>query len=145
MIILDTNILVYAHIPDLPQHEPVSSWLESTLSTGRPSIGIIWHVLGGFLRITTNPRVFREPLSIKTARTHIDDLLSHPFVQLVSTTEKHWPIFSNLLTEMNAAGDVVMDTHVAAMAVEYRAAVASADKDFRRFSDHVKIIDPLKP
>jgi uncharacterized protein len=143
VIILDTNVLVYAHIPDLPQHKRVAEWLEATLSTGRPSVGIIWHVLGGFLRITTNRRVFEEPLSIETARTYIDDLLAHPFVQLVHTTDRHWSIFSKLVTEENVSGDVVMDAHIAAMAMEHNASVASADKDFRRFSDYIKIIDPL--
>ncbi|MGH9945805.1 MAG: TA system VapC family ribonuclease toxin [Pyrinomonadaceae bacterium] len=144
MIILDTNILIYAFIPDLPQHERVAAWLESTLSKGRPSIGIIWHVLGGFMRITTNPRVFEDPLSIAAARSHIDDLLSHPFVSLVHTTDRHWEISANFVTELNVSGDVVMDAHIAAMAIENNASVASADKDFRRFSDYVKIIDPLK-
>jgi predicted nucleic acid-binding protein len=44
---------------------------------------------------------------------------------------------------MNLTGDVVMDAHIAAIAIEHKASVASTDKDFRRFSDHIKIVDPL--
>ncbi len=64
-------------------------------------------------------------------------------VEIVGPTEKYWSIYSKILREMNISGDVVMDAHIAAMAAEHSAAVASTDKDFRRFSDYVTIIDPL--
>lgn len=144
MIVLDTNILVYAHIPDFPQHHKVGKWLESTLSDGGDSIGLVWQAISGFLRIITNPRIFDEPRPMDFARACIDDLLSHPLVHQVHTTEKHWKIYSKLVTELNIIGDVVTDAHIAAIAVEHKAAVATTDKDFRRFSDYVKIIDPLK-
>lgn len=144
MIILDTNVLVYAHHPQLPQHAQAASWLESTLSEGNDSIGLVWQAISGFLRISTNPRVFAAPMTIGVARTHIDDLLAHPLVHQVHTTEKHWKIYSKLVTELNVVGDVVTDAHIAAIGVEHKASVATADKDFRRFSDYVKIIDPLK-
>lgn len=144
MIVLDTNILVYAHIPDLSQHKQAANWLESTLSQGKDSIGIVWHVVNAFLRVSTNPRIFGEPMSIAAAKTHVDNLFLHPLVRQVHTTDKHWDIYSAILTQLNITGDIVMDAHIAAIAVEHRAVVATADKDFRRFSDFVKIIDPLK-
>lgn len=144
MIILDTNVLVYAHHPQLPQHAQTASWLVSTLSEGNDSIGLVWQAISGFLRISTNPRVFAAPMTIDDARTYIDDLFSHPLVHQIHTTDKHWKIYSRIVTELNIAGDVVTDAHIAAIAVEHKAVVATADKDFRRFSDYVKIIDPLK-
>ncbi len=144
MIVLDTNVLIYAHHPQLPQHKRTLAWLESTLSQGNESVGLVWPAVSGFLRISTNPRIFSEPMTIDFAQSCIDDLFSHPLVHQIHTTDNHWSIFSTLLSELKITGDVVADAHIAAIASEHRASVATADKDFRRFSYYVKIIDPLK-
>lgn len=143
MIVLDTNILVYAYHPQLPQHETVKSWLESVLNQ-RSSVGLVWPAITGFVRISTNRRIFETPMTIKTATGYVADLLDYPLVRELHTTEKHRNIFSRLLIDTGAVGDIVADAHIAAVAIEHKASVASCDRDFRRFSDHVKIINPLK-
>ena len=144
MILLDTNILVYAHVPDMPQHEWADPWLSSTLSTGNEIVGLGWHVLNAFLRITTNRRIFENPMSTDKARKIVDELLAQPLVREVHTTTRHWKIFADILRKTKIEGDEVMDAHIAALAVEHDASVATADKDFRAFSDFVKIIDPRR-
>lgn len=144
MILLDANILLYAYIEELPQHKKVSKWLEELLLSRDESVAVVWTVATAFLRISTNKRIFKRPSSIADAADRLDELFANPMVESVVPTERHWSICSKILREMNITGDVVMDAHIAAMAVERGAAVASADKDFRRFSNFVKIIDPLK-
>lgn len=143
MILLDANILLYAYIDDLPQHKKVAKWFEDLLLSQDESVAVISTVATAFLRISTNKRIFSMPSRIADATDRLDELFANPMVEFVGPTEKHWSIYSTILREMNISGDVVMDAHIAAMAVEHGAAVASADKDFRRFSDYVKIIDPL--
>ncbi len=144
MIVLDANILVYAYVESLPQHRRVSDWLTTFLSEGVETIAMTWTAVNAFLRISTNKRIFDNPWSIDDAAERIDDLFSHPMVQSVGPTAEHWTVYSGILKEMNLRGDIVMDAHITAMAIQHNASVASADKDFRRFSDYVKIIDPLK-
>jgi toxin-antitoxin system PIN domain toxin len=143
VVILDTNILLYGHIPRFEQHKAVVAWLESVLSSGSDVIGITWQAATSFLRISTNRRVFERPVELGVAKQFLDDLFGHPFVTEVGPTERHWDIYSRILTQEKLAGDIIMDAHIAAIALEHGAAVATADKDFRRFSDYVKIIDPL--
>lgn len=143
MILLDANILIYAYIDELPQHKKVSKWFENLISSRVESVAIISTVATAFLRISTNKRIFSKPSSIADATDRLDELFMSPMVEFVGPTEKHWSIYSTILREMNITGDVVVDAYIAAMAVEHGAAVASADKDFRRFSDYVKIVDPL--
>ena len=143
MIVLDTNILVYAHHPQLPQHEKVARWIESSLTDRSESIALVWPAISGFIRISTNRRVFEQPMTAEVANQHISNLFSHPLVHQLNTTNEHWRIFSSLLTDLRIAGDLVADAHIAAIAIEHRASIVSTDKDFRRFSDYVKIIDPL--
>jgi predicted nucleic acid-binding protein len=44
-------------------------------------------------------------------------------------------VLSSLLQESGAAGNLVNDAHLAAVAIEHRATVTSFDADFGRFSD----------
>lgn len=143
MVILDSNILIYAHIEGSAQHPKVKAWLSRSLSDGSEAIGIPWPVATAFLRISTNRRIFEEPFDTKFAMSCLDDLFGHHLVRAVGPTADHWEHYSRIITEMNLAGDILMDAHIAAIAVEHKATVATTDKDFRRFSDYVKIIDPL--
>lgn len=142
-MILDSNILLYGHIPRFSQHEGVAKWLEATLSDGSDVVGITWQVATAFIRLTTNRRIFERPFDLAFAKQCLDNLFGHPLVSQVGPTTDHWEVYSRILTEQNLTGDIVMDAHIAAIAVEHNASVASVDKDFRRFSDYVKIIDPL--
>jgi predicted nucleic acid-binding protein len=36
-----------------------------------------------------------------------------------------------------------MDAHLAALALEHNASIASTDKDFSRFTNYIKVINPL--
>lgn len=144
MIVVDANIILYAYIDQFPQHKIAAEWIQETLSTGKDSIAITWQVATAFLRISTNPRIFEVPFDIATAKACLDDLFGHPLVVLLGPTERHWKIFSDILLEHNLAGDIIMDAHIAAMAIEHNANVASSDRNFRLFSDYVKVISPFK-
>jgi len=145
MILLDTNILVYAHIPDMPQHDWADRWLTSALASGKETIGLGWHVLNAFFRVTTNRRIFENPMGVDKARKIVDELLNLSLVHQLHTTNRHWKILSAILDDTQVEGDDVMDAHIAALAVEHGAAgVATADKGFNQFSDFVKIIDPRR-
>lgn len=144
MILLDANILLYAYVDELPQHAVTARWLENLLSQQTETVALVWPGINAFLRISTSRRIFGRPWSITDASQRLDELLAHPMIQVVGPTDNYWQTYRRILNEMKLAGDVVMDAHIAAMAVEHHAVVASADKDFRRFSDYVKIIDPLK-
>lgn len=143
MVVLDANILLYAHMPVFPQHKAVAIWVEDALSNAVNSLGVTWAVATAFLRVSTNRRVFEKPFQISFAKTCLDDLFAHPLVSLVGPTERHWHVYSTILMAQNLSGDIVMDAHIAAIALEHDASVASCDRDFRRFSDYVNIINPL--
>jgi uncharacterized protein len=143
MILLDANVLLYVYLDAFPQHPRTSEWLENLLASGSEIVGISWVVTTAFVRISTNRRVFNVPSSPEESADRLDELFAHPMVQMVAPAESHWSVYSSLIREMNLAGDVVMDAHIAAIAIEHKASVASVDRDFRRFSDYVKIINPL--
>lgn len=144
MVILDSNILLYGTMPIFPQHEAVKTWLERALSVGEDIVGITWQVAASFIRVSTNRRIFDQPLELHNVQDVLNDLFDNPMVSTVVPTDDHWQIYSKILNDLNLSGDIVMDARIVAMAVEHSSAIVSTDKDFRRFSDYVKIIDPLR-
>jgi hypothetical protein len=66
MRLVDVNVLVYAHRLDAPRHPDYAAWFGDLLA-GQEPYGISDLVLSGFLRIVTNPKVFRQPTPIETA------------------------------------------------------------------------------
>ena len=49
MILVDANLLLYAHVESFPQHGKASAWLDAKLS-GRAAVGLPWPSLLGFVR-----------------------------------------------------------------------------------------------
>ena len=143
MILIDANLLIYSVDRDSPHHAPARRWLEETLS-GSESVGIAWIAALAFIRITTHPAVMRKPLSAESAIGYVDEWLAQPYVIAIGPGEQHWPILRNLMTASGTAGNLTSDAHLAALAIEHGATVASADNDFRRFAG-VTHLNPLAP
>ena len=60
MILIDANILVYAHVSSFSQHDAARDSLYPQLN-GPTRLGLPWVSLLAFLRLVTNPRVFEVP------------------------------------------------------------------------------------
>ena len=60
MILIDANILIYAHVTSFAQHKLARDWLDRRLNASAP-VGLPWASVLGFLRLVTNPRVFERP------------------------------------------------------------------------------------
>ncbi len=132
MKIVDLNILLYAVNPDAPHHERIIGWWEEALN-GDETIGLAWAVAVGFLRVSTNPRAFPEPLAPEGAIEHIDAWLALDVVSLVTENRDHWRTVRGLLTEAGVAGNLASDAHLAALALTHGATLVSCDGDFARF------------
>lgn len=142
MILVDANILLYAEDVLSPNHEKARQWWDSQLSGVAP-VCLCWTVVSAFIRIGTNPRVFENPLSLQQAARRVDSWFKQPCVRMITPTDRHWPILKKLLVETQAAGNLVTDAHLAALAMEYGCQLASSDADFSRFPK-LKWVNPLK-
>ena len=141
MILLDANLLIYAVNRDLPQHKVAKTWIEKIFS-GSDNVGLPWVSVLAFLRLCTNPRVFKAPLKIEEAIAYVEEWVDLPSVELVTPGQRHWEIFKNLLAQCGTAGNLVTDAHIAALALEGGYVVYSADNDFRRFPG-IRHVNPL--
>jgi hypothetical protein len=141
VILVDANLLLYAYHPQAPQHEASRTWLEQVLS-GPELVRFAWLTLWAFLRIATNPRVFERPLSTIEAEAAVSSWLAQPAVGVVEPGERHWDILRELLRQGQAAGPLVMDAVLAAIAIEHGATLCTMDRDFSRFAS-LKWVNPL--
>ena len=141
MILIDTNLLIYAVNHDAPAHSAARDWLEHVLS-GDTIVGIPWLVLIAFVRLTTNPRVMQFPMDVDRALEFVDDWLAQPYVAPLIPGERHWSILRQLLSDNGSAGNLTNDAHIAAIAIEHNYAVYSSDNDFKRF-DGLTHVNPL--
>ncbi len=131
MIKPDVNLLVYAHDDTSSFHESASLWFEEVLSTEQ--VFFSWHTICGFLRVVTNNKIYKNPITIDQAIDIVDSWLERENTYLVSLEKRNWPLFTRMLLEGQAKGNLVMDAHIAAMAASCGATVASTDRDFTRF------------
>ncbi len=141
MILIDANLLIYAHSLRAPQYPEARRWLEGVVAS-ESAVRIAWVVAIAFLRITTNPRMEGSAMTVETSVAHLSKLLDCPNAGILNPGERHWTILSRLLPEAQVRGPLVTDAHLAALAIEHGATLATNDRDFTRFPG-LKLSFPL--
>jgi uncharacterized protein len=129
----DINVLLAAFRADHPHHGPARTWLESACAScaaGHTSLVVLPMVAAGFLRLATNPRVFRQPDSIDAAVGFLDTLLATPGVEIAS--EGEWPLLRSKLLSHGLAANQVTDAWIAAATEALAEHLVSFDRGFQR-------------
>lgn len=141
MILIDANLLLYAYDAEHERHAAARDWLERTLSGGEevriPLISAL-----AFIRIGSNPSVFRVPLEVTEAVEIVRGWLERPGVGLGLPTDRHWQTMSGVAADGQARGPLVMDAHLAALTMEYGATLYTTDRDFARF-EGLRFTNPI--
>lgn len=142
MIIPDINLLVYAYDESSPYHKKAKPWL-SALLDGQEEVGFPLVSVLGFIRLSSNPKIFENPLAPSAACEIASSWLSTPQAALLAAGSDHLTILQKLLKGSHAASALTTDAHIAALAIEHRGIIHSNDQDFRRF-EGIKCVNPLK-
>lgn len=142
MILIDSNLLLYAYHASSEQYEHSRRWLEEVFDGPEP-VGLPWATILAFLRLSTNPRIFGQPLSITEAVAIVTEWMTRPAVTIVHPGENHWEVLSALLPGSQVRAALVMDAHLAALAIEHGATLCTTDRDFARFPK-LRTLNPLE-
>ncbi len=132
MILLDVNVLVYAHREDCDRHPEYREWLER-LWAGPSSFGVSELVLSGCLRVVTHPRIFQPPTPLDRAIGFVRQVRDQENSVLVAPGPRHWGIFCELCRTTGARGNLVADAYLAALALESGSEWITTDRDYARF------------
>lgn len=141
MILVDANLLVYAHVDSLDQHAAARTWLDDQINNGG-RVGLPWPSLLGFVRLVSNPRIFARAETVANAWRQVEDWLGCEAVWIPQPTDRHPEILKQLLTKHALKSNLVPDAHLAALAVEHGLSLCSTDGDFARF-DGLQWVNPL--
>lgn len=141
MILIDANLMLYAYYPRAEQHERSKAWLEAVLSAASP-VRLAWMTVLAFLRISTSPRIFEEPLTMNEAASTVTSWLAQPAVEILEPGERYWSILLDLLSDAQVAGALVPDAALAALAIEHGSTLYTTDRDFARFRG-LQTVNPL--
>ena len=143
MLIVDTNLLVYAANSTSPFHGKASDWLNRRRS--RPDAWYTsWPILYEFLRVTTHPQVMRPPWTLTKAWSFVSALLASPGFGILVPTERHPDIASQVFGELPfLSGNLLHDAHTAILMREHGIRrICTRDTDFHRFP-FLEVVDPL--
>jgi toxin-antitoxin system PIN domain toxin len=132
MTIPDANVFIHAVNGHCPQHRIAKDWLVQALAGTEP-VGLAWAALLTYTRITTRPGLWPKPMSVDQAFTILDAWLAAPAAQIIHPGTEHSREVRRLLATSGTAGNLVMDAHLAALAIENGAEVVTFDRDFGRF------------
>jgi toxin-antitoxin system PIN domain toxin len=131
VILVDTNLLLYAQVSDYAQHSAARDWLEERLH-GSSRVALPWPSLLGFVRLVTNPRLFARPESITTAWAQVEAWLRAEPAWIPTPGDRHVEVLATLMPSVTGP-NLLPDAHLAALAIEHGLTVASTDGDFARF------------
>jgi toxin-antitoxin system PIN domain toxin len=129
---VDANLLLYAEDSLSEHHETARNWWDTQLS-GSEAVALCWPVLTAFIRIGTNARLHKRPLTLKEAIERVQSWIDQPCVRIIQASEQHWELFQKMLRVGNATANLVSDARLAALAVEHNCVLHSTDTDFARF------------
>ena len=143
MILVDANLLLYAHVDSFPDHQKARRWLDECLN-GTSRVGLPWPSLLAFLRLVTNPRIFEHPEPVADAWEQVENWLACESAWIPQPSDRHAQVLSSLLTRTHAQGNLIPDAHLAALALEHGLILCSTDGDFARFP-RLHWVNPLSP
>jgi uncharacterized protein len=142
MIAVDTNILLYSHREDYPLHEQAFNAI-SKLSETRELWAIPWPCIHEFVAISTNPRLFPDPSSLRDVEKQLAQWQSSPTLRLLGETDMHAETLLEVLARSHVVGGAVYDARIAAVCIENGVReLWTADRDFAKFKG-LKSSNPL--
>lgn len=133
-MLVDANILIYSIDVASPFHKRCDEWLTKALN-GQRRVGLPSMSIHAFLRIVTNPRALRNPLTPAEALECVDGWLDAPAAWVPQPGRGHLAILAELLVRHDLRAGLISDAVLAALCIEHGLEIISADSDFARFTD----------
>jgi hypothetical protein len=144
VLVVDTNVLVYAADTASPHHRACRRWLEDRRSRHEAWF-ITWGIVYEFLRVVTHPRVLRRPWGLAPSLEFVDGLVNSPSAALLVATERHADVLRETAHEFDdVSGNLLHDLHTVVLMREHGISrICTRDTDYHRFP-FLTVIDPLR-
>jgi uncharacterized protein len=142
VIAVDTNLLVYAHRPEMPRHERARGVLTGLVSQ-TTLWALPWPCAHEFYAVVTNPWIFQTPAKPAEALAFLEALAANDSLRFISEGTRHLELLGSLAQAADLAGGAIHDARVAAICLGHGITqLWSADRDFSRFPA-LRVVNPL--
>ena len=132
MTAVDTNILIYSHRPESPNHHSAAAAVRR-LAEGSAPWGIPWPCIHEFLSVSTNLRIFKPPTPPELAIQQVEIWMESPSLLLLGESAGYWKELRGTFLGGKLVGPQVHHARIHAIC---RASgvreLWSADRDFSR-------------
>ena len=142
MIAVDTNLLVYAHRPEMPDHDAAKRCLQDVVGSGQ-RVGFPIHCLVEFSGVVSNRKIWKQPSEWAHIDRQISAWLLAPNCHALTEERTFLPSFIEMLQSGGASGGGVHDARIAAC-VTYHGVreLWTVDRDFSRYPT-IRVRNPL--
>lgn len=140
---IDTNVLIYAHITESPQHEVVRSYLLDQLAQDDVTLVVTPGILHELVHVITDGRRFDPPVAMKDALAVARGYLDSANIECLSVDEGALVRAFELLERYQLGRKRIADTLFAASLLNHgvRELITCNLDDFKIFEE-LTLIDP---
>jgi uncharacterized protein len=133
MIAIDTNLLVWAHRGNAPNHRATLVALTPVLE-GDSAWALPWPCVHEFISITTHPNIYRPASTLSEALGFLDSLLVSPRLLLLAESPGYFEKLRELALAARLKGPRIHDARIAALCLHHGVReLWTADRDFSAF------------
>ena len=139
---IDVNVLLFASDTASPLHRRAAEFLQEC-ATGPDILYLAWSTVISYLRISTHPAIFANPLQPEEAAQNAETLLRLPHVRMLAEEDGFWDLYREVTRKVPTRGNGVPDAHLATLLRQHGVATLyTNDRDFRKF-DFLNVRDPF--
>lgn len=139
---VDVNLLLYASDRTSSHFEASQHFLRRALA-GREIFYLAWPTVMSYLRMSTHPRIFSNPLTPEEALKNMRELSVHPRVWTLSEGADFLTAYAEVASAFPVRANLVPDAHLATILRQHGVGtIYTNDADFRKF-EFLQAINPL--
>ena len=140
---VDTNVLIYAHLPVFAESERVRTYLRRALADNRCRISLTPLVLHEFVHVVTDQRRFEPPVTMPEALEIAGGYLDRSNVECLAVDEGSLRLAFDLLDVHGLGRRRIADTLLVATLLSHgvKTIVTCNPADFALFGD-LAVVDP---
>ena len=139
---IDVNVLLFASDTASPLHQRAAEFL-GECAAGPDVLYLAWSTVISYLRISTHPAIFANPLQPEEAAQNAEALLRLPHVRTLAEEDGFWDLYRAVTKRMPIRGNDVPDAHLATLLRQHGVSTLyTNDRDFRKF-DFLTVRDPF--
>jgi toxin-antitoxin system PIN domain toxin len=142
MIAIDTNLLVFAHRGNAPDHQAALAVLQPIIE-GSSAWALPWPCVHEFISVTTNLGIYKPASTLSEALGFLTSLFGSPQIHLLAESPGYFETLRELATHAKLSGPRIHDARIAALCLHHGVReLWTADRDFSLFPK-LKTRNPL--